>query len=63
MTVLGTPRDGGEPNDLRVGELQRACLSEKHLGRRHTERTVWRAAGHRRGAALRGDRSRGAGRE
>jgi hypothetical protein len=63
MAVLGATRDGGESHDLRVGELKRACLGEKHLGRGRTERTRWRAAGHRRGPALRGEWRRGGRRE
>jgi hypothetical protein len=63
MPVLGASCDGGEPHDLRVGELKRACLGEKHLGRGRTERTRWRAAGHRRGPALRGEWRRGGRRE
>jgi hypothetical protein len=63
MAVLGAACDGGKPHDLRVAELKRPCLGKKHLGRGRTERTGRRASGHWRGPALRGERSRGHGRE
>ena len=31
MPVLGAPCDRGEPHDLRVGELERAGLTEEHF--------------------------------
>jgi len=34
MPVLGASCDGGEPHDLRVGELERAGLTEERLDSR-----------------------------
>ena len=37
MSVLGAPRDRRQPDDLRIGELERSGLAEEHLGCRRSK--------------------------